>query len=141
MRLISSLAALAAVALSACATTSGGDAVTPAFDAARLSEHIRVLSDDGFEGRGIATPAEAKVIDYLSAQYAAAGFHPGGTDGGWTQAVTLNRFAASNIHASLKLGDWSLPMTQGREVAISTRRPAEHVSLKDAPLVFVGYGV
>ncbi|RZJ38507.1 MAG: M28 family peptidase, partial [Brevundimonas sp.] len=39
------------------------------------------------------------------------------------------------------LGDWSLPMTQGREVAISTRRPAEHVSLKDAPLVFVGYGV
>ncbi|MDQ1154039.1 M28 family metallopeptidase [Brevundimonas sp. SORGH_AS_0993] len=142
MRLVSSFAAvlLAGVALSACATTAAPDAA-PAFDAARISEDIRVLSDDSFEGRGIATPAEAKVIDYLSRQYAAAGFQPGGPNGQWTQDVILNRFTQSNVHASLKLGDWTLPLTQGREVALSTRRPAEHVSLKDAPLVFVGYGV
>ncbi|MCA0368123.1 MAG: M28 family metallopeptidase [Proteobacteria bacterium] len=142
MRLVSSFAAvlLAGVALSACATTAAQN-TAPAFDAARISEDIRVLSDDSFEGRGIATPAEAKVIDYLSRQYAAAGFEPGGPNGQWTQDVILNRFTQSNVHAGLKLGDWSLPLTQGREVAISTRRPAEHVSLKDAPLVFVGYGI
>ena len=55
--------------------------------------------------------------------------------------MILNRFTQSNVTAALKLGDWTLPMTQGREVAISTRRPAQHVSLKDAPLVFVGYGI
>ena len=82
MRLVSSFAAvlLAGVALSACATTAAQN-TAPAFDAARISEDIRVLSDDSFEGRGIATPAEAKVIDYLSRQYAAAGFEPGGPNG------------------------------------------------------------
>lgn len=142
MRILSSLAAvlMAGVGLSACATT-GGEQAAPVFEAARISEDIRVLSSDAFEGRGIATPAEDKVVQYLSAQYAAAGFEPGGPDGQWTQDVVLNRFVQSNVSASLKLGDWSLPLTQGREVAISTRRPAEHVSLKDAPLVFVGYGI
>ena len=144
MRLVSSIAALllTGAALSACATTAGkGAAAAPSFDAARISEDIRILSDDSFEGRGIATPAEEKVVRYLSEQYAAAGFQPGGPNGQWTQDVVLNRFTQSNISASLKLGDWTLPMTQGREVAISTRLPGEHVSLKDAPLVFVGYGI
>lgn len=145
MRLVSSIAALllSGAALSACATTAGegGAAVAPAFDAARISEDIRILSDDSFEGRGIATPAEEKVVRYLSEQYAAAGFQPGGPNGQWTQDVILNRFTQSNISASLKQGDWTLPMTQGQQVAISTRLPGDHVSLKDAPLVFVGYGI
>jgi Zn-dependent M28 family amino/carboxypeptidase len=142
MRIVSSFAAvlLAGVTLSACATASV-DQAAPVFDSARISEDIRVLSSDAYEGRGIATPAEEKVVQYLSAQYAAAGFEPGGPNGQWTQDVILNRFVQSNVQASLQLGDWSLPMTQGREVAISTRRPAQHVSLKDAPLVFVGYGI
>ena len=134
---------LAGAALSACATAPDPAAVhtVSAFDAARISQDIKTLSDDSFEGRGIATPAEEKVIRYLSEGYAAAGFQPGGPNGRWTQDVILNRFTQSNVHASLKLGDWTLPLTQGREVAISTRRPAEHVSLNDAPLVFVGYGI
>ncbi|WP_287104510.1 M28 family metallopeptidase [Brevundimonas sp.] len=145
MRIPSSFVAvlMAGAALSACAAPAAleGSGPVAAFDAARIAEDIRVLSDDSFEGRGIATPAEQKVIDYLSRQYAAAGFQPGGPNGQWTQDVILNRFTQSNVQAALKLGDWTLPMTQGREVALSTRRPAEHVSLKDAPLVFVGYGI
>jgi Zn-dependent M28 family amino/carboxypeptidase len=145
MRIPSSFVAvlMAGAALSACAAPAAleGSGPVAAFDAARIAEDIRVLSDDSFEGRGIATPAEQKVIDYLSRQYAAAGFQPGGPNGQWTQDVILNRFTQSNVQAALKLGDWTLPVTQGREVALSTRRPAEHVSLKDAPLVFVGYGI
>ncbi len=145
MRIPSSFVAvlMAGAALSACAAPAAleGSGPVAAFDAARIAGDIRVLSDDSFEGRGIATPTEQKVIDYLSRQYAAAGFQPGGPNGQWTQDVILNRFTQSNVQAALKLGDWTLPMTQGREVALSTRRPAEHVSLKDAPLVFVGYGI
>ena len=145
MRIPSSFVAvlMAGAALSACAAPAAleGSGPVAAFDAARIAEDIRVLSDDSFEGRGIATPAEQKVIDYLSRQYAAAGFQPGGPNGQWTQDVILNRFTQSNVQAALKLGDWTLPMTQGREVALSPRRPAEPVSLKDAPVVFVGYGI
>ena len=70
---------MAGAALSACAAPAAleGSGPVAAFDAARIAEDIRVLSDDSFEGRGIATPAEQKVIDYLSRQYAAAGFQPG----------------------------------------------------------------
>lgn len=140
MRISSSVAVLAfAAALAGGASAQAQTA--PAFDAARISEDIRVLSDDSFEGRGIATPAEQKVIDYLSRQYAAAGFAPGGENGGWTQAVGLNRFTVSNVSGQLKLGDWSQPLTQGQEVTMTTRLPSDGVDLKDKPLVFVGYGI
>ena len=121
MRLISSFAAilLTGAALSACAT-AGGSGAAPAFDAARISEDIRVLSDDSFEGRGIATPAEEKVVRYLSEQYGAAGFEPGGPNGQWTQDVILNRFTQSNVRAALKLGDWG---------ARSPSRPAVRPSM------------
>lgn len=144
MRLSLSITAL----LAATALASGAVAqADPGFDAQRLSDHIRIMSDDSFEGRGIATPAEAKTVAYLSEQYAAAGFAPGGelqADGTrlWTQAVTLNRFVASNVKANLKVGDWTLPMEQGQQVVVSTRLPnaSGHVMLTNAPLVFVGYG-
>ena len=140
MRIALSLAALmTGVALSTLAAAQDA----PAFDAARLSEHTRVLSDDSYEGRGIATPAEDKVIAYLSEQYAVAGFEPGGDNGGWTQDVGLNRFVVSGLQARLKVGDWSLPLVQGEQIVASTRLPNEHghVMLMDAPLVFVGYGI
>ncbi|WP_312146983.1 M28 family metallopeptidase [Brevundimonas sp.] len=136
MRLMSS----AAVLLFAAALASGAAAQTPAFDAARISNDIKVLSDDSFEGRGIATPAEQKVIDYLSQQYAAAGFAPGGENGGWTQAVSLNRFTVSNVSGQIKVGDWTQPLTQGQQATITTRLPGESVDLRGKPLVFVGYG-
>jgi Zn-dependent M28 family amino/carboxypeptidase len=136
MRLMSS----AAVLLFAAALASGAVAQSPDFDAARISNDIKVLSDDSFEGRGIATPAEQKVIDYLSQQYAAAGFAPGGENGGWTQAVGLNRFTVSNVSGQIKLGDWTQPLTQGQQATITTRLPGEAVDLSGLPLVFVGYG-
>lgn len=149
MRLFPTAAVLAAGALmSACAGMpgSGGDAapVAPAatFDAARLLEHARVLSDDSFQGRGIATPAEDMTIRYLSEQYAAAGFQPGGTDGSWTQDVALNRFTASNFQGvRFNVGGETIPLAQGQQITISTRLPGSHVMLTDTPLVFVGYGI
>ena len=138
MRLHTAAAAL----LAGLALSSVSFAQEPTFDAARLSEHIRILSADDFEGRGIATPAEQKVIDYVSGQFEAAGLEPGGDNGGWTQAVALNRFTASNVQTRLTVGDWTRSLSQGEQIVVSTRRPGEsHIMLTDAPLVFVGYGV
>ena len=35
-------------------------AATPAFDVGRVSQDVKTLSDDSFEGRAPATPAEVK---------------------------------------------------------------------------------
>ena len=140
MRLKPVFAAVCALALSACASMAGGGGASPTFDPQRLSDHVKALSDDSFEGRGIATPAEQKVIDYLSREFAAAGFQPGGENGGWTQAVTLNRFTVSNARAQFEAGGEAVPLTQGEQIVISTRLPAQRQNLADLPLVFVGYG-
>ena len=137
---------MGAAALSACASmdapaTPDTAAAPPAFDAARLSDHTRILSADDYQGRGIATPAEDKVVAYLSEHFAEAGFQPGGENGGWTQTVTLNRFVASEVKGQLRVGDWTQALTQGQNVVMSTRLPSQHIMLTETPLVFVGYGI
>jgi len=77
MRLFTTVAALALTS----ALVAGAANAQSGFDAARISEEIRLLSDDSFEGRGIATPAEQKVIDFVSQRFAEAGFAPGGENG------------------------------------------------------------
>ncbi len=113
-------------------------------DAQRLSEHVRILSSDEFEGRGPATPGEAKAIAYISEQYAKAGLQPGGPDGSWYQKVALNRFetvGTPTISLRAADGSWSRPAVYGDEVVVGTQRMVDRITLENAPLVFVGYGI
>src|SRR3546814_3803691 len=64
------------LALSPALAAPPGDA--PTFDPQRLSEMVKTLSSDAFEGRGPATAGEKKTIDYVVAQMQAAGVQPGG---------------------------------------------------------------
>jgi len=131
----------AAVMALSTAMMAGSALAQDGFNAARMSDEIRQFSDDSFEGRGIATPAEPRVIEFLSTRFAEAGFAPGGDNGGWTQAVALNRIASSNVKAALHQGGQHKTLTQGQQVTISSRLPGSNVDLKNTPLVFVGYGV
>jgi Zn-dependent M28 family amino/carboxypeptidase len=120
---------------------------TPTIDSHRLSDEVRMLSSDTFEGRGPATPAEAKVIDYVTSQWKAVGLQPGGdiVDGKrtWTQDVPLLRSEIVGTPSlSLDLGGKPMPLTQGEQIAV--RAPMDgstSVAIANAPLVFVGYGV
>ncbi len=131
--------------MSACAAAQATDA--PTFSPERLSADVKTLASDAFEGRGPATPAEAKTIDYVVAQMKAAGLQPGGDlkDGkrSWTQAVPLLRSEIVGApKLTLTLGDSHEALTQGEQIAV--RAPMDgstSVAIADAPLVFVGYGV
>ena len=57
----------------------------------RLSADVKVLASDDFGGRAPGTPGETKTIDWLIAQFKAAGLQPGGRAGSWTQDVPLIR--------------------------------------------------
>ena len=50
------------------------------FSTERLTQDIRTLSSDEFEGRGPATPGEQKTIAYISEGMKAAGLEPAGDD-------------------------------------------------------------
>ncbi|MEZ5532371.1 MAG: M28 family peptidase [Steroidobacteraceae bacterium] len=119
----------------------------PQFDAKRLADEVKTLSSDAFEGRAPDTPAEAKTIAYIIAEFKAAGLAPGGElkDGvrGWTQDVPLGRFEITGpIDMSVSIGKEKLPMKQGEQIAVrAAMNGATAVKVANVPLVFVGYGV
>jgi Zn-dependent M28 family amino/carboxypeptidase len=117
------------------------------FDTTRLSNHVKTLGSDAFEGRAPATRAEQKTVDYLIAQFKAAGVQPGGSvvngKRGWIQPVPLLKSDwAAAPHLALSLNGQNVALTQGTEIA--ARAPTngdKGINLNDVPLVFVGYGV
>lgn len=117
-------------------------------DTKRLAEHIRILSSDDYEGRAPATPGEVKTVDYVSKAFAEAGLQPGGDKGPdgkrkWTQDVPLAQFDnRADPVSSFTAGGQTLPMRQRQEIAIrATATGEDKLSIKDAPVVFIGYGV
>jgi Zn-dependent M28 family amino/carboxypeptidase len=117
-------------------------------DPERMTAHVKVLASDEFEGRGPATAGEKKTVDYIVSQFKALGVQPGGTPDGrggraWTQDVPLAQAEASGpVTASFAVGAAVTPLRQGEDIAIrATQLPTPRVEVKNAPVVFVGYGV
>jgi len=132
--------ALIAVPLAA-ATTSG---ISPQ----RLSDVDKFISSDAFEGRGPATRAETKTINYIADQMKAIGLKPGGDIVGgkrsWFQNVPLLKSEiVGNPQFTLNLGNGqSLQLTQGDQIALKAPLNGQSaVDLANVPLVFAGYGV
>jgi Zn-dependent M28 family amino/carboxypeptidase len=127
------------------ATANAAD--SPKFDARRLSQDVKVLSSDEFEGRAPNTAGETKTVDYLIKQFKAAGLKPGGDlvkgKRSWTQDVPLGRFEIKGpVNLTVNDGKKSQPFEQGNEMAVRAAMNGAHkVDFKNAPLVFVGYGV
>jgi len=135
-------AALFAATVAHAASDVPGGGINPA----TLSQHVKVLASDAFEGRSPATPGETKAVSYIIEQFKAAGLKPGGDSkgpwGAWVQDVPLARFQVTGpITFSLTAGGRTDALTQSQQVVARTLLPVDHVSIKDAPLVFVGYGV
>jgi Zn-dependent M28 family amino/carboxypeptidase len=141
MKPILFLAALAAIPAVALGQTESG--VSPA----RLSQHIKVLASDDFEGRGPGTRAEPKVVGYIVGQMQALGLQPGGAvkngKRGWTQDVPLAKSEITGpIKLSLTAGGKTDALAQGEQVTIKPNATGlKQVDIASAPLVFVGYGV
>ena len=137
-----------AIALSLAAAAVAADKpASPDFDPKRMSDEVKTLSSDAFEGRGPATEGENKTVAYVVEQMKAAGLEPGGDlkDGkrGWTQAVPLARAQLTGTpKLALTVGGRKQELTQGDEIAVRAALDgSKTVSIANAPLVFCGYGV
>ncbi|MGY3265087.1 Zn-dependent M28 family amino/carboxypeptidase [Lysobacter sp. HA35] len=119
----------------------------PDISATRLSSIVRTLSSDAFEGRGPATAGETKTVDYIVSQMKAMGLQPGGEMKAgkhtWTQPVPLLRANITGTpQLSLNTGGKSQALTQGEQIAVRAALDgSKSVSIDNAQLVFLGYGV
>ena len=122
------------LATALCATAASA---APPISPERLSADVKVLASDAFEGRGPGTAGEKKTLDWLIAKLKSLGLQPGAANGSWTQPVPL-------VHTQITDGTMqagTTPLTQKREIFVSTVRPVDRVKIDKAPMVFVGYGV
>ncbi|MDA1321805.1 MAG: peptidase M28, partial [Proteobacteria bacterium] len=120
-----------------------GAASAQGFSAQRLSDEIRTISADDFQGRYPGTDGEKKTLDWLQAQYEAMGLEPGGRNGEWLQVIDLKRLTPQGAPTVV----WTGPdgarhdLTPGTDVTLRAMNVRAKGSVADAAVVFAGYGV
>ena len=129
--------AVAAVLLAA------GMASAQDFSAARISENIRTISADEYQGRYPGTEGERMTLAWLQAQYEAMGLQPGGPDGQWLQPVELKRFTpvAGATAAWTGPDGTTYPLTVGTDITVRAVSNDGRAAIRDAGLVFAGHGI
>jgi Zn-dependent M28 family amino/carboxypeptidase len=114
---------------------------SPAIDAGDFVEHVKTLSSDAFEGRGPGTAGEDKSVEYIKAQMERIGLKPG-NNGQWFQTVPMVETTADpNTTLTLTIDGKPRTLKAGSDMVIGTTSGKPEISIKDSPLVFVGYGV
>jgi Zn-dependent M28 family amino/carboxypeptidase len=151
------LSCLAVLALSACATAQPigkpGTALPPPSDPPQESAAVAAvslelmkqmtqrLSADDFEGRAPSTATEPRVLDYIVGQFKAAGLQPG-NKGQWLQDVpTVEITGQHQSTLSVNGGKAPLSFAFGTQWVGASYRVTPRTTVKDSPLVFVGYGI
>ena len=139
------LALLALLGLAACSTASDTatvpDVALPAMPMDLMKEATQTLSSDAFEGRAPGTPGEEKTLAYLVDQFQKAGLQPG-NNGSWFQDVPLVAITAQNVSPlTFTGGSQPISLKYGPEMVVGTYRVTPKISVKDSPVVFVGYGI
>jgi Zn-dependent M28 family amino/carboxypeptidase len=107
-----------------------------------LREQIAKFSADEFEGRGPATPADEKARRYLVEQLQDIGFVPAGPDNTWQQEFNVVGVTAQMPKQwSFNAGGKSASFKWWDQYIAGSGVQAESGSIKDAEVVFVGYGI
>lgn len=108
-----------------------------------IAEHVIVLADDSFMGRAPATEGERMTVDYIISQYEKIGLNPGMPDGSWIQMVPVIGQTTSR-NTSLRISDGRnrlFDVPYFNDLMVSPALDQEKVSVRNAELVFVGYGI
>src|SRR6478672_6601214 len=122
---------------------AAGMASAQDFSAARISDDIRTISADEYQGRYPGTEGERMVLSWLQAQYEAMGFEPGGPDGQWLQPVELKRYTpVAGATASWTGPDGQVhALTPGTDITLRAVSNDGRASIRNAGVVFAGYGI
>lgn len=109
-----------------------------------LLNHIEVLSSDEFEGRAPATRGDELTINYLVDQLKEIGIDPGMPNGSYTQEVPLLSQRVDRSTATFKIknnGSVVDELTYSTEFMAWPSNEAEEIRIRDAEVIYVGYGI
>jgi Zn-dependent M28 family amino/carboxypeptidase len=113
-----------------------------ALDVVELTDHIKTLASDEFEGRAPSSPGEVKTINYMATSLKASGFLPGNGDSYFQEVPVVAIEADANTSLTVKgAGKDDLTLAYDKDVVMWTKRVVDRVEVSDSELVFVGYGI
>ncbi|MDZ4849925.1 MAG: M28 family peptidase [Pirellulaceae bacterium] len=111
-------------------------------DEGSLRGAIRFLADDLLEGRGPGTVSDEITQLYLSTQLESFGYQPAAGKGKWIQRVPMIGVTTQcPPTVSIRHGQNNLELKFFDDFIGNGGRPQESISIDDAELVFVGYGI
>ncbi len=102
-----------------------------------LTNHIKVLASDDFEGRAPATPGGEKTVEYLAKRLSAIGIAPGAADGTYFQQVPIVEAVTARTFVLSVPGNTYRYYTDVIANA-GVEKPRVQVQ---GEVVFVGYGI
>ncbi|MBN2243864.1 MAG: M28 family peptidase [Acidobacteria bacterium] len=106
-----------------------------------LSKHIRIVSSDEFEGRGLASRGEEKTIRYIRGEFERLGLAPGNGDSYFQEVPLVSIKTDPETELAVRGNGGTGAFAYGKDCMVATRRESETVSLEDSEMVFVGYGI
>ncbi len=108
-----------------------------------LMEHIKVLSSDDFMGRSTGTEGEEKTVDYLISQLKEIGIEGGMPDGSYVQEVPLvGQKTDEDAQLTINKGSETiLELDYFTDFMAWPANMEEEVSIEEADLVYVGFGI
>ena len=127
-----------AVALLCC---TAAQAQIGAIQGERIRPHVKILSSDLFEGRGVGQRGGVLAVEYMESQFAAAGLKPGAADGSYRQRVPLKLITMEGSPVlSMSKGAQKVELKWLEEFVGHSQRQEPKVAV-DAEMVFVGHGI
>lgn len=118
-----------------------GDSQTVLVDSTAIDRHLTALASDEFLGRKPFTEGETKTVAYLESELKKLGLEPG-NNGSYFQEVPLVEIAptpAPTMQVKGPNGNFDLQLRE--DYVIYTQQEQEKIEVKDAELVFCGYGI
>jgi Zn-dependent M28 family amino/carboxypeptidase len=108
----------------------------------RLRAHVKFLASDLLEGRGPASRGDRLAEEYIATQLEVLGIQPGAPGGGWFQRVPLVEVRTEGSEGmTFTAGAKSLTIRKGADFVARSGTQNPEAQIRDAELVFVGYGI
>ncbi|HET6907286.1 MAG TPA: aminopeptidase, partial [Rhodanobacteraceae bacterium] len=128
---------------SASAAATKAAPFTPAITAQGFRDYDKAISSDFMEGRKPGTEGATRATTWIVEQFKRLGLEPG-NHGSWFQTVPTVS-ATVQDKGSLKLevseGGGTESFAYGTDMVAYDPQDKPHISVKDSPVVYLGYGV
>jgi len=135
------LPALLGIALLAACKQKEAPVAAGPVTADEIRSQIAVLANDSLQGRKPFTTGETKTINYIASQFKQLGLEPG-NNGSYFQDVPMVEVTGTpNPTMTMHNAKGDMTFKAVDDYVIFSRRGDANIQIKNAPMVFAGYGI